>query len=132
MLDKVLLFMREHRNEISIEKDRFDENILISDFKEIVKEDIEYILEYELGEQESYEYLLERYRKILQDYYLKGKKMEQYVDFLNKEVFKVLDIVKEEGIKREIDKELDIEEQIEHEYPISKEVSKEGFGKRRR
>jgi hypothetical protein len=132
MLHKVLLFMREHRNDISIEKDRFDENILISDFREIVKEDIEFILEYEPGEQESHEYLLERYRRTLQNHYLKGKKMEQYVDFLNKEVFKVLEIIKEEGIKREIDRELDIEEQIEREYPISQEVSKEGFGKRQR
>ncbi|MBU0660988.1 hypothetical protein KKG22_02290 [Patescibacteria group bacterium] len=127
-LEQILSFIREHRADISIEKEYFSEEQLLQDFQDIVREDIQYILDSDFEEHGEYEYHLKRYQDTLNQYFLPGVRNERYRELVVDYVQKGL----KEAMKKEIDKELErVEQQIERSYPeLSQLPKREGMGRR--
>jgi len=60
LLEKLFTVMREHRQEISIERRFFNADIVRDDFKEMLQEDINYIMSRKPSQQETKVYLIDR------------------------------------------------------------------------
>ncbi|PIR76807.1 MAG: hypothetical protein COU32_00140 [Candidatus Magasanikbacteria bacterium CG10_big_fil_rev_8_21_14_0_10_42_10] len=124
-LEKIFSIIREHRTEISISRDFFDNEKIKEDFLRILEKDLNYILERDLDEHETYGYLVKRLKEyVIHNVPMDAKMAEKVNDLFESYIEKAVYIDRKKEVDIETSAEMDLIDETERKYPKESQLPK--------